>query len=121
MKVVPLSEAKAKLNRYAHLCHDERCCNGQRQAFFQLITLEEDDELIDRTIEHIRAFASFWRGDLREHNVSVDIASRRPATAVSAEGAQGPPRLRRSEIEAGEDGVRPSGDVPVQTVYSAVQ
>jgi hypothetical protein len=29
MKVVPLSEAKAKLSRYVKLCHDEPAVNGR--------------------------------------------------------------------------------------------
>jgi hypothetical protein len=92
--------------------------NGR--PFFQLIPLEE--ERADRPHDRASSGLSQVSGEgLRERNVSVDTASRRPAAAVSAEGAQGSPRLRRSEIEAGEDGVRPSRDVPVQTVYSAVQ
>jgi prevent-host-death family protein len=52
MKVVPLSEAKAKLSRYGQLCHDEPVVvtvNGRPS--FQLVPLDEDDDLIDRLIE----------------------------------------------------------------------
>ncbi|MBV8775232.1 MAG: type II toxin-antitoxin system Phd/YefM family antitoxin [Deltaproteobacteria bacterium] len=41
MKVVPLSEAKAKLSRYGQLCHDEPVVvtvNGRPS--FQLVPLE---------------------------------------------------------------------------------
>jgi prevent-host-death family protein len=48
MKVVPLSEAKAKLSRYRRLCHGEPVVvtiNGR--PLFQLVPLEEgDDELM---------------------------------------------------------------------------
>jgi prevent-host-death family protein len=58
MKVIPLSEAKAKLSRYAKACHDEpviATVNGVPS--FQLVPLEEDDDLIDRLLETTRSFA----------------------------------------------------------------
>jgi prevent-host-death family protein len=47
MKVIPLSEAKAHLSRYARLCHEEPVIvtvNGVPS--FQLAPLEEEDDLI---------------------------------------------------------------------------
>ncbi len=89
MKVVPLSEAKAKLSRYGQLCHDEPVVvtvNGRPS--FQLVPLEEDDDLIDRLIEQHQGFAKLLERRLCEHSVSVDTASRRLAAAVS-------PKVRR--------------------------
>lgn len=63
MKVVPLTEAKAKLSRYGRLCHDEPVVltvNGRPS--FQLVPLERSDDLIDRLIEDHPAFADFCSG-----------------------------------------------------------
>lgn len=90
MKVVPLSEAKAKLSRYGQLCHDEPVVvtvNGRPS--FQLVPLEEGDDLIDRLIEHHPGFRKLLQRRLQERSVSVDTASRRLAVAVA-------PRVRRT-------------------------
>ena len=90
MKVVPLSEAKAKLSRYGQLCHDEPVVvtvNGRPS--FQLVPLEEGDDLIDRLIEHHPGFRKLLPRRLQERNVSVDTASRRLGVAAS-------PRVRRA-------------------------
>jgi len=90
MKVVPLSEAKAKLSRYGQLCHDEPVVvTVSGRPSFQLVPLEEDDDLIDRLIEHHPGFGKLLERRLRERNVSVDEASRRLAAAAS-------PRVRRA-------------------------
>jgi prevent-host-death family protein len=89
MKIVPLSEAKAKLSRYGQLCHDEPVVvtvNGRPS--FQLVPLEENDDLIDRLIEHHPGFGKLLERRLRERSVSMDAASRRLAAAPS-------PRSRR--------------------------
>lgn len=78
MKVIPLNEAKAHLSRYGHLCHDEPVIvtvNGVPS--FQLVPLEEDDDLIDRLLEHHPKFRRLLRARLREQNVSVKEAARR--------------------------------------------
>ena len=57
MKVIPLSEAKANLSQYAHRCQEEPVVvtvNGR--PAFQLVPLTEDDDLIDRLVEHHPAF-----------------------------------------------------------------
>jgi prevent-host-death family protein len=84
MKVVPLSEAKAKLSQYGQLCHDEPVVvtvNGRPS--FQLVPLEEDDDLIDRLIENHPGFSRVLERRLRERTVSADAASRRLAATAS--------------------------------------
>jgi len=84
MKVVPLSEAKAKLSRYGQLCHDEPVVvtvNGRPS--FQLVPLEEEDDLIDRLIENHPEFAKLLQRRLSERTVSVEAASRRLAAVRS--------------------------------------
>lgn len=77
MKVVPLSEAKAKLSRYGQLCHDEPVVvtvNGRPS--FQLVPLKDNDDLIDRLIEHHPEFAKLLKRRLRERSVSAKTAAR---------------------------------------------
>ncbi len=84
MKVVPLSEAKAKLSRYGQLCHDEPVVvtvNGRPS--FQLVPLDEDDDLIDRLIEHHPGFRKLLQRRLREKSVSTETASRHLAAVCS--------------------------------------
>jgi prevent-host-death family protein len=84
MKVVPLSEAKAKLSRYGQLCHDEPVVvtvNGRPS--FQLVPLEQGDDLIDRLIEDHPGFGKLLQRRLRERSLSVDDASRRLAATAS--------------------------------------
>ena len=78
MKVIPLSEAKAKLSRYAQLCREEPVVvtvNGRPS--FQLVPLAEEDDLIDRLLEHHPAFRRVLEARLRERNVSVATTTRR--------------------------------------------
>jgi prevent-host-death family protein len=85
MKVVPLSEAKAKLSRYGQLCHDEPVVvtvNGRPS--FQLVPLEEEDDLIDRLIQDHPEFGKLLQRRLSERAVSVEAASRRLASVKSA-------------------------------------
>ena len=80
MKVVPLSEAKAKLSRYGRLCRDEPVIvtvNGKPS--FQLVPLDENDDLIDRLLEEHPGFRSLLERRLREPNISVTTAERRLA------------------------------------------
>jgi len=70
MKVIPLSEAKANLSRYGQLCHEEPVVvtvNGK--PAFQLVPLEDDDDLIDRLIEHHPGFREMLKQRLREESV----------------------------------------------------
>ena len=85
MKVVPLSEAKAKLSRYGQLCHDEPVVvtvNGRPS--FQLVPLEEEDDLIDRLIQDHPEFGKLLQRRLIDRTVSVEVASRRLAATRSA-------------------------------------
>ena len=78
MKVIPLSEAKAHLSRYGHLCHDEPVIvtvNGVPS--FQLVPLEQDDDLIDRLLEYNPKFRHLLEERLRERSLSVKEAARR--------------------------------------------
>jgi prevent-host-death family protein len=70
MRVVPLSEAKARLSRYGRLCHDEPVIvtvNGQPS--FQLVPLDEDNDLIDRLLGHHPRFREELEARLRERSV----------------------------------------------------
>jgi antitoxin (DNA-binding transcriptional repressor) of toxin-antitoxin stability system len=78
MKVIPLSEAKAHLSRYGHLCHDEPVIvtvNGVPS--FQLVPLEEGDDLIDRLLEHHPKFRRLLQKRLKERSVTVEDAAKR--------------------------------------------
>lgn len=78
MKIIPLSEAKANLSRYGRLCHEEPVIVTVNGApAFQLVPLGEDDDLIDRLLEHNPAFGQLLARRLKERNVTVKAAARR--------------------------------------------
>lgn len=80
MKVIPLSEAKAHLSAYARRCHVEPIVvtvNGR--LAFQLVPLKEDDDLIDRLVEHHPGFRRLLQRRLRERSVPAADAARRLA------------------------------------------
>ena len=73
-----LSEAKAKLSRYAQLCRDEPVIvtiNGV--PAFRLVPFEEDDDLIDRILEYNPKFRQMLKRRLREKSVSAKDAMSR--------------------------------------------
>jgi prevent-host-death family protein len=77
MKVIPLSEAKAKLSQYGQLCHDEPVVitvNGK--PFFQLVPLNENDDLIDRLLEQHPGFRHLLEQRLGERSLSSATAER---------------------------------------------
>ena len=77
MKVIPLSEAKASLSRYGRLCHEEPVIvtvNGIPS--FQLVPLEEGDDLIDRLLEHNPKFRQTLESRLRERSLSLANAKK---------------------------------------------
>lgn len=85
MKVIPLSEAKARLSEYARRCHDEPVVvtvNGR--PAFQLVPLKEDDDLIERLVEHHPGFRRLLRRRLRERSVTAADAARRLSSRRSA-------------------------------------
>jgi prevent-host-death family protein len=78
MKIIPLSEAKARLSKYASLCQEEPVIvtvNGV--PTFQLVPLKEDDDLVDRLIEHHPGFRKLLASRLREKSLSAEEAARR--------------------------------------------
>lgn len=78
MKVIPLSEAKAHLSQYGRLCHEEPVIvtvNGTPS--FQLVPLEDGDDLIDRLLEHHPSFRQALADRLREPSVSAREALKR--------------------------------------------
>jgi len=78
MKVIPLSEAKTNLSRYGRLCHDEPVIvtvNGE--PAFQLVPLDEDDDLIDQLLKHNPAFRRTLRARLKERSISTAAARKR--------------------------------------------
>jgi prevent-host-death family protein len=67
MKIIPLTEAKAHLSRYAALCHEEPIIvtvNGT--PAFQLVPIEEEDDLINSLIEHHPTFRHDLERRLKE-------------------------------------------------------
>jgi antitoxin (DNA-binding transcriptional repressor) of toxin-antitoxin stability system len=78
MKIIPLREAKTHLSKYGRLCHEEAVIvtvNGVPS--FQLAPLEEDDDLIDRLLEHNPKFRELLESRLRERTVSASEAKKR--------------------------------------------
>lgn len=71
MKVIPLSEAKARLSYYSRLCHREPVIVTVKGVpAFQLAPLEDDDDLIDRLLEHNPRFQSYLEKCLRSRSLS---------------------------------------------------
>jgi prevent-host-death family protein len=78
MKIVPLSEAKADLSHYGRVCHDEPVIvTVNRAPAFQLVPLEDGDDLIDRLLEHNPAFRRTHEQRLKERTVSPEEVARR--------------------------------------------
>jgi prevent-host-death family protein len=78
MKVIPLSEAKARLSHYGRLCRQEPIIvtvNGV--PAFQMVPLDEDDDLIDQLLEHNPHFQALLETRLRERSLSAKEAARR--------------------------------------------
>jgi prevent-host-death family protein len=78
MKIIPLSKAKAHLSKYGKLCHKEPIIvtvNGH--PTFQLVPLEENDDLVNELLEHNPAFGDMLRERLQERTVTAKEAMRR--------------------------------------------
>jgi prevent-host-death family protein len=78
MKVIPLSEAKARLSHYAKVCSKEPVIvtvNGF--PTFQLVPLATDDDLIDQLLEHNPAFRELLQARLQEPTLSAIEAAKR--------------------------------------------
>lgn len=78
MKVIPLSEAKARLSYYSRLCHREPVIVTVKGVpAFQLAPIEEDDDLIDQLLEYNPRFRDYLERCLRTPSVSAAEALRR--------------------------------------------
>jgi prevent-host-death family protein len=78
MKVVPLSKAKARLSEYARVCHREPVIvtvNGT--PAFEMVPLDEDDDLVDQLIAHNPKFREMLRRSLNSKSISLEEAKRR--------------------------------------------
>ena len=78
MKIIPLSEAKVHLSRYGKLCQKEPVIitvNGR--PAFQLVPLDEEDDLIDELLQHNPQFRTLLKQRLGEKKVSAAEALRR--------------------------------------------
>ncbi|MCG8348187.1 MAG: type II toxin-antitoxin system Phd/YefM family antitoxin [Chloroflexales bacterium] len=67
MKIIPLTEAKARLSHYAALCQDEPIIvtvNGV--PAFQLVPVDADGDLINELLQHHPSFRSDMERRLRE-------------------------------------------------------
>ncbi len=77
MKVIPLSEAKAKLSHYARLCQSEPVVvsvNGV--PAFQLVPLDQDEDLIEQLLEHNPRFRAVLRKRLKEGSIPAREAAK---------------------------------------------
>jgi prevent-host-death family protein len=78
MKVIPLSEAKARLSYYSRICHREPVIVTVKGVpAFQIVPLEEEDDLIDRLLEHNPGFQDYLERCLRTRSLSSAEALRR--------------------------------------------
>ena len=78
MKVIPLSEAKARLSYYSRLCHHEPVIVTVKGVpAFQMAPLEENDDLINRLLEHNPRFREYLKGCLRTRSLSSADALRK--------------------------------------------
>ena len=72
MKVIPLSKAKAKLSYYSRLCQREPVIVTVKGIpAFQMVPLKEDDDLIDRLLEHNPDFRAYLEQCLRGRSVAA--------------------------------------------------
>lgn len=77
MKVIPLSEAKAKLGLYGRLCQDEPIVVTVKGVpAFQLVPLDDDD-LIDRLLDENPEFRRLLEARAQEPSVSMEAALER--------------------------------------------
>ena len=77
MKVVPLSKVKARLSYYSRVCRKEPVIVTVKGVpSFQMVPLEEDDDLIDRLLEHNPKFRRYLESCLRGKNISAEEAAR---------------------------------------------
>ena len=78
MKVVPLSKAKARLSYYSRLCQREPVIvTVKGEPAFQMVPLDDDDDLINQLLEHNPKFEQLLRSCLRSRTLSAEAALKR--------------------------------------------
>ena len=78
MKLVPLSKAKARLSYYGKVCRKEPVVVTVKGVpAFQMVPLDEDDDLIDRLIEYNPKFRQYLAKCLKAPTISAKEALRR--------------------------------------------
>jgi antitoxin (DNA-binding transcriptional repressor) of toxin-antitoxin stability system len=78
MKVITLSEARARLSHYARLCQKESIVvTVSGVPTFQMVPVTEDDDLIDQLLEHNPGFRKLLEDRLGEPSVSTKAAAKR--------------------------------------------
>lgn len=78
MKVIPLSTAKARLSFYSRLCREEPVIVTVKGVpAFQMVPLDEDDDLIDRLLEHNPKFRRLLEDSLKTSTLSAAEAMSR--------------------------------------------
>jgi prevent-host-death family protein len=78
MKVIPLSKAKAKLSYYSRVCQREPVVVTVKGVpAFQMVPLKEDDDLIDRLLEHHPGFRDYLAKCVRSKSVPAETALER--------------------------------------------
>ena len=82
MKIVPLNEAKARLSHYGRACKDEPVVvTVSGKPAFLLVSLAEEDDLIDRLIADHPGFRAQLQKRIGESSMSTEEALRRLETA----------------------------------------
>jgi hypothetical protein len=78
MKVILLSEAKARLSYHSRLCHKEPVIVTVKGVpAFQLAPLDEDDDLIDRLLEFNLKFRQYLESCVRGRSLPAEEALQR--------------------------------------------
>jgi antitoxin (DNA-binding transcriptional repressor) of toxin-antitoxin stability system len=78
MKVVPLSEAKANLSRYGSLCqHEPVVVTVNGAPAFQLVPIQEDEDLIDALITNHPEFRRQIEKRLKEKPIPWEKAKKK--------------------------------------------
>lgn len=78
MKVIPLSKAKTRLSHYGRLCHKEPVIVTVKGVpSFELVPLDEDDDLINQLLEHNPKFRQLLEARLQEGTMTAEEALRR--------------------------------------------
>jgi len=78
MRIISLTQAKARLSFYSRLCHREPVIVTVKGVpAFQLVPLDEDDDLINQLLEHNPRFQAYLRKCLRSRTLSAKEALRR--------------------------------------------